>query len=93
MMLKQVLQYFEEKNGAVSLNQMARDLKLEPGMLDGMLDYWVRKGKIRVTDAMCSTCGVEASCPFVMRMPRHYELVRQDEPEASTPMCQCGKCH
>lgn len=93
MMLKQVLHYFEEKNGAVTLRQMAHDLQLEPGMLDGMLDYWVRKGKIRVVDAMCSTCGEESACPFVMQMPRHYELARDDELVAA-PVCGCGgKCH
>ena len=46
-MLRQVLQHFEQRSGAISLMQMARDLGVERAVLQDMLDYWVRKGRLR----------------------------------------------
>ncbi len=78
--LRQVLSAFE--NGGVrSLSQLARDLDVSPARLEGMIQYWVRKGKIRETAAYteCGSCGHnDGTCPFVLEMPRHYELVGEN---------------
>ena len=79
--LRQVLTTFEQ-GGSRSLSQIARDLDVSPARLEGMIQYWVRKGKIRETVSYteCGTCGHDAnSCPFVLEMPRHYELVREND--------------
>lgn len=75
--LTQVLQIFEETDQPFSVSAIARSLEVSPERLEGMLQYWVRKGRIReVVDAAdCGTCGVNGSCPFVIDMPKSYELV------------------
>jgi hypothetical protein len=81
--LRRVLEAIKAADGAVRFDQLSRKLDIEAGMLDGMLQHWVRKGRIReVIDtnaANCTHCGVKGHCPFVMKMPRRYELVPDDE--------------
>lgn len=82
-MLKQVLEHFEHRAGAVSLAQMARELDVEPGTLQGMIDYWVRRGRLRASGgpvAACNVCGVKTGCAFVGKMPRFYELATGEDP-------------
>lgn len=75
--LREVLQLFEKTRGPLSLNDMALELGIPPGMLQGMLDYWVRKGKIRECggESACAACGCARTCSYVPNMPRRYELV------------------
>ncbi len=78
--LRQVLIAFEETNGALSLPQLAQDLEVSQDRLDGMIQHWVRKGKIRQTKDMvgCGTCGDHDSCGFVVELPKSYELAPKD---------------
>jgi len=75
--LRQVLAAFE--NGETrSMANIAHDLDVSPARLEGMIQYWVRKGKIRETSSYteCGSCGhSDSGCPFVLEMPRLYELV------------------
>jgi hypothetical protein len=80
--LRQVLTIFEQADGALSLAHIARELEISTARLEGMLQYWVRKGRIReVVDLSsgCPSCGVSGECPFVMEMPRSYELTSDDD--------------
>lgn len=91
--LRAVLDGFAAASGPVSLAEMAQRLQLEPGILEGMIAYWVRKGKLREVFAMssgagCARCGISDSCPFVVPMPRTYELVRENE--LPVVACACG---
>lgn len=92
-MLRQVLQHFEQRSGAVSLVQMARDLDVERSILQDMLDYWVRKGRLReVQTSGCGTCGSgSGACPLMVMLPRMYELASEDPPQ-NFPAHGCG-CH
>jgi hypothetical protein len=87
--LRQVLQAFEETRAPRTLTQLARELDLSPGMLEGMIDHWVRKGRLRETGSgqPCTTCGDHGRCPFVARMPRSFELAPGDD--APPPPCHC----
>jgi hypothetical protein len=90
--LREVLNRFADQSAPISINQMARDLELEPGVLRGMIDYWVQKGKLREVNSSghgCTTCGVKGSCPFVVALPRYYELAG-DGDMPSAPPCACG---
>jgi hypothetical protein len=90
--LREVLDRFGHQSAPVSLKQMAREMGIEPGILHGMIDYWVRKGKLREvssTSANCQTCGIKGACPFVVALPRYYERAG-DEEHASVPPCSCG---
>jgi hypothetical protein len=79
--LRQVLTVFETADSPLSLSQIARDLDITPDRLEGMIQHWVRKGKIRHSRSLteCGSCGhycgQQGGCPFVMPMPRSYELV------------------
>jgi hypothetical protein len=88
--LRQVLEQFEQSEGTVSLPQMARALGIERGTLQNMIDYWVRKGKLREVGApACTTCGSAAACPFVVALPRCYELATA-EPAVTPATVSCG---
>jgi hypothetical protein len=79
--LREVLRAFETANGPLSLGDIARDLDITPGMLDGMIEYWVRKGKIRPAAGgpTCSSCSYSKSCcTYSPTMPRSYLLVTDD---------------
>lgn len=92
-LLREVLMTFENAPGALSAAQVARALGVTPGTLDGMIQYWVRKGRLREAADMpdCGTCNV-AGCPFIYRMPRHYELVSGDDPAPAAPPPAGGAC-
>lgn len=89
--LRQVLQQFEDSTQPRSLTQMARELDMPVSMLEGMIAYWVRKGKLREVGgaAACGTCSKAGSCHFVPQMPRTYELAHSDNSTDSPPPCHC----
>lgn len=79
--LRQVLIAFEETNGSLSLPQLAQELEVSQDRLNGMIQHWVRKGKLRESNEMaeCGTCGDHGSCGFVVELPRSYELAAENE--------------
>lgn len=91
--LRQVLAVFENSHEPRTLSQLARELGLPLGTLEGMIDYWVRKGKLREASSGqgCSTCGGAKGCPFIPTLPRCYELVTDSAP-ASEKKNTCGGC-
>ena len=50
--LRTVLTAFEQADRPLSLTQLATDLSVPPAMLEGMIDFWVRKGRLRETSAV-----------------------------------------
>jgi hypothetical protein len=84
-LLKQVLDRFDDPGKVASLSQIAQDLQIDMPTLQGMIDYWVRKGKLREvvnceSSPVCSCCGPK-TCPFVVAMPRGYESVPVISPD------------
>jgi hypothetical protein len=79
--LSQVLTAFEDNRGPLTMNQIAGSLDISIARLEGMIQYWVRKGKLRETILLsdCGTCGRgPGDCPFTIELPRTYELVTED---------------
>lgn len=86
-MLRKVLQAFEEADGPVKLADLSRELGVEPGALEGMVDFWVRKGRIQAAGqdggffacatAGCHTCGEVDGCPLVAKLPRMYAVTQE----------------
>ena len=89
--LRQVLSYFENSRDGISLNTIAREMGVSPGQVGSMVEFWVRKGKIRPTPVQdCGSCGVIGNCLFVVEVPLSYELVREgdrDGLETVPPAC------
>ena len=82
-MLKQVLREIEEVNAPITLQALSYRLAIEPSALQGMIDFWVRKGRLRDEDAVdacavdggCgSSCSGATNCAFVVDTPRSYSL-------------------
>ena len=92
-MLHQVLEAVAASDGAVDLRCLSRSLGVEPGALEGMIQFWVRKGKLvdSRTDgppsaaASCRSCDVSCSaataCPFIMGAPRTVSVTQENHPE------------
>lgn len=84
-MLQLILQEIESAGGTVNLADLSRKLDVEPGALEGMLEFWVRKGRLRSSrqggnfcsaSAACGgSCGGIQGCPFVIQMPHTFSLV------------------
>jgi hypothetical protein len=88
MNLRDVLTKFEAGK-PLSLAQMARDFEVEQSALEGMIDFWVRKGKLRESAyTNCADCGISHACPVGMALPKRYELVvGTPVAEAACPHC------
>jgi len=87
-MLHQVLQAFEAACEPLNLNDLAAQLQLDPGALEGMIGYWIRKGRLKEIQSSGS-CGCDSSgpsgstggecCSFTGKMPRTIMLVPPEE--------------
>ena len=47
-MLRELLRLVETAEGPISLSDLARQLGVDAAVLDGMLQHWVRKGRLVV---------------------------------------------
>ncbi len=90
-MLQQVLHEIEHARGSLSVGDLARKLGVDRGTLDGMILFWVRKGRIVVSDvdgqpcatgSGCGSCGTAAGCPFASKAPRTFALVMEEPRQA-----------
>jgi hypothetical protein len=90
IVLHEVLEEFERTQGPMTLDQLARRLDVERSALEGMVDYWVRKGRLRddqqatalgATFCGGSACGIACPgplrCPHATAGPRSFSLVKK----------------
>ena len=94
--LSQVLAAFENTRGPLTMNEIARNLDISRARLEGMIQYWVRKGKLQETVSFrdCGTCGRgEGDCPFTIELPRTYELVTEDSLSIPLPAASSSCSH
>jgi hypothetical protein len=84
-MLGRVLRELQDGRGTLRLEDLARRMEMEPSALKGLVDFWVRKGRLTLaadeaaqsaacTGACGSACPGEAQCVFVARMPAIYSV-------------------
>ena len=73
--LGKVLEIFESAREPLAMQQAARSLGISEIQLEGMLEYWVRKGRLKRVDSQagCGTCAANGDCAFVLKLPRSYE--------------------
>lgn len=83
-MLHQVLQALETASGPVSLDDLSRQLGVDRGVLEDMIAFWVRKGRLQtgaggVCGKGCGGCGPRAeACVFKAGGPQTITLVERE---------------
>ncbi len=77
-MLRQVLKEFEEIDDVLTLNEMAARLDVQSSVLKGMIDFWVRKGRLRQVGLDDGDFVQYTGCCLASNMERGrgYELVK-----------------
>jgi hypothetical protein len=89
-MLREVLRLIETACGPITLAELSRQLGIDPGALEGMLEFWARKGRLVVDGGSaaacsgscmagashCGGCSGAAGCPFMARLPRSYVMAQ-----------------
>lgn len=86
-MLWNVLREVEVAQGPLTFGELSRRLNIEPGVLEAMIQFWVRKGRLidhkAVLDATrfarsthhCSRhCLMAQACPHSPQLPRMIAL-------------------
>jgi hypothetical protein len=68
--LKQVLEEFEKSDGVLSLDEMAGRLSVERSVLEGMIEFWVRKGRLRQVGPDGGDCARCAGCHLASNVER-----------------------
>ncbi len=86
-MLWKVLQEVEAAQGPVTLDELSRRLDVDRSALEGMIQFWVRKGRLvddkaalDATRFVCSAyycskfCSMVHTCPHMVQTPRVFSL-------------------
>ena len=75
--LRQMLEWFERNPEGISLPALARELGLSQGQAQNLVEFWVRKGRLRLAETQtdCGCCADKNGCPILSEMPRYYEFV------------------
>jgi hypothetical protein len=66
MMLRQVLQEIESAQGPLTLDELSRKLGVEKSTLAGMIDFWVRKRRLKGVEVVAGACNClqcDVYCP------------------------------
>lgn len=83
--LRQLLTRLETSRDPLSLPQLASEFNVSLSRLDEMLQYWVRKGRLRLNSngstcaTGCESCGSSGACPYIVATPRTFEVVFLDD--------------
>jgi hypothetical protein len=78
-MLHTILDAFESRDLPVNVQTLSLELEIDAAALEGMLEFWVRKGRLaKRTPAMpdCALCNSicrdDSSCPLMASLPVTY---------------------
>ena len=59
-MLIQLLKEIENSNGVIRISELSKKLDADPAVVEGMLEHWVRKGRIQRSGDYLSACKPNA---------------------------------
>lgn len=89
-MLYEVLAEIEQANGPVLIKDLSQKLNLDPGTLMGMIEFWVRKGRLQDDDLAqeealaCVSGGCQdhcfgpGGCVMTAKMPKTYSVKKKE---------------
>jgi len=87
----QVLDEINKTGSVRSIKDLAQSLQLDRSALEGIIDYWVRKGKIlRIENSVCAagSCGqCSLNCPARGALP-HGVVLYQPSSVKSDPQVE-----
>ncbi|MCC6147664.1 MAG: hypothetical protein IT308_08875 [Anaerolineaceae bacterium] len=69
MLLNQLLDEITNARAPLSVNELSRKLHVEPAMIEEMINFWVRKGRLvddseeNMSTESDSHCGSCSACP------------------------------
>jgi predicted transcriptional regulator len=66
-MLTQVLKEIVNSRGGIRMKELSRKMGVEESALEGMVEYWVHKGRIRRLsgdDLLCAEVDCDQPCPY-----------------------------
>ncbi len=64
-LIRQVIEAVQSSGGVINLNELSRQLDVQPAALQGILVFCAQKGFIRLDThkpQSCSSCGAAARC-------------------------------
>lgn len=83
-MLNQILHEIENTQGPQTINELSCKLGMDPDALEGMLQFWVQKGRIQMDNDNSSSdkenggcsksCSSTAECVYIAKMPKTFSL-------------------
>ncbi len=88
-MLHAILHELQTASGPMTLRQLSRRLGVQESALEGMIQFWVRKGRLAVDEGaggvtemrVCSgiVCGLRScpgpgACPLTLKTPARFRL-------------------
>ena len=95
--LGQLISLIENSRSPLSIGELACKLDVSTDRAHAMIQFWVKKGRIRKTTipSECKSCSKNGKCVFIIDMPSSYEFVSQGEfiqSRGSSPCCisSCG---
>jgi len=82
-MLNQIIQEIEQARGSITISELSRKVGVEPAALEGMIQFWVQKGRLQsegdqISEMNCScgtgtnSCAPVSDCVFIAKMPKSY---------------------
>lgn len=77
-MLSELLRLLEEHRGGLGLTELSKMLGTEPGVVQGMLQMLVQRGRVIVVGAdggICASCGVQEQCNLLATQQTRYVVV------------------
>ncbi|MDW8327028.1 MAG: FeoC-like transcriptional regulator [Anaerolineales bacterium] len=79
-MLAQILSLLEQYEGGLGAREIGRQLRIQPGALEGMLELLVRKGrlvKLCAAQMPCGDCPLRSGCNLLSGRNTRYVLARR----------------
>ena len=78
-MLHAILHEIETTPGPITMRELSRKLNVQPGALQGMIQFWVQKGRLAIDDApgglaeisICANKMCFHACPGPARCALH----------------------
>ncbi len=82
-MLSDIRRFLSSKNDLVSLYELASHFDVEESIMSGMMNHWLRKGRVKKIDSSCNKgCG---GCDRATE-GEWYQWIKDDQVQVLIPL-------